>query len=126
MPVDEWAARRPGLTVAWPSDDLLGVAGVASGAGGGVGRPFLRPSDVEGSRISSAEALLELEQDPDAGEVHAPLPGQVADPGDPSDVVLAVQADVRRRPRRTEQTLILVDPKVRGCALTSVAATLMT
>ena len=45
------------------------------------------------------------------GEVDAALPGQVPDPGDPADVVLAVQADVGGRPGRAEQALVLVDPQ---------------
>ena len=79
----------------------------------GVGSPrrFGGPFGVEGLEDASAEALLEFEQDPDAGEVHAALPGQMADPGDPPDVVLAVEPDVGRRPGRTEQTFVLVDPK---------------
>ena len=49
---------------------------------------------IEGFEDASAEALFEFEQELDAGEVHAALPGQVADPGEPPDVVLAVEADV--------------------------------
>ena len=57
------------------------------------------------------EALLELEQDPDPGQVDAPVLGQVTDPQDPPDVVLAVEPDVRRGPGRAEQALVLVDPQ---------------
>ena len=32
------------------------------------------------------EALLELEQEPDPGQVHAPVAGQVTDPEDPPDI----------------------------------------
>ena len=66
---------------------------------------------VERLEDPGAEALLELEQDADAGEVHAALPGEVADPEDPPDVVLAVEPDVGRRPGRAEQALVLVDPQ---------------
>ena len=88
---------------------------VASGVrGGGVGRPLLRPFGIEGFEDPSAEALLEFEQDPDTGEVDASLPGQMADPGDPTDVVLAVEADVGWRPSRAEQPLVLVDTEGSG------------
>ena len=76
---------------------------------GAVGRPLLRPFGIEGFEDPSAEALLEFEQDPDAGEVHAALPGQMTDPGEPTDVVLAVEADVGWGPGRAEQALVLVD-----------------
>ena len=66
---------------------------------------------IEGFEDARAEALLELEQDPDAGEVDAEILGQVADPEDPPDVVLGVETDVGRRPRRAEQALVLVDPQ---------------
>ena len=69
------------------------------------------PFGVEGFEDPSAEALLELEEDPDPGEVDAAVPGQMADPGDPPDVVLAVEADVGGGPGRTEQALVLVDPE---------------
>jgi hypothetical protein len=36
---------------------------------------------------ASAEALFEFEQDPDSGEVHAAVSGQMTDPGEPPDVV---------------------------------------
>ena len=47
--------------------------------GGGIGCLRLgRAFGVEGFEDSSAEALLELEQDSDSGEVDASFPGQVA------------------------------------------------
>ena len=58
-----------------------------------------------------AEALLELEQGPDAGEVHAPVPGEVTDPQDPADVLLRVEADVGRGASGTDEALVLVDPE---------------
>ena len=88
----------------------VGVASAASS----------RPFGIEGFEDASAEALLEFEQDPDAGEVHAALPGQVADPGEPPDVVLAVEPDVGSasgpgragpRPRRCEGS---ADARSRG------------
>ena len=75
------------------------------------------PFGIEGFEDPSAEALLEFEQDPDPGEVDAALTGQVPDPGETTDVVLAVEADVGRGPGRTEQALVLVDaegPRVRA------------
>ena len=76
-----------------------------------------RPLGVERLEDPGPETLLELEQDADTGEVHASLTGEMTDPQDPPDVVLAVQADVGRRPRRAEQTLVLVDPqRARMCA----------
>ena len=56
-----------------------------------VGRPVHAVSfAVELFQDAHAEPLLELEQDADAGEVHAQVLGQVADPEDPPDVVLGV------------------------------------
>jgi hypothetical protein len=49
-----------------------------------------RPLGVERLEDPGSEAFLELEQDADAGEVHASLTGQMSDPQDPPDVVLAV------------------------------------
>ena len=134
-------APRPGWTVAWPCRGAPDVRSVSAGRapptvdrGRSVnGRPSIDrvrwfrgpgrlgldrrclgvagPFGVERLEDPSPEALLELEQDADAGEVDAALAGQVADPEDPPDVVLAVQADVGRRPRRAEEPLVLVDPQ---------------
>ncbi len=60
------------------------------------------------------------------GEVDAAVLGQVADPEDPPDVVLAVEADVGRRPGRAEQALVLVDPQGPRMHADELAATLMT
>ena len=46
----------------------------------------------QGLQDPGPEALLELEQDPDAGEVDPEVLGEVADPQDPPDVVLADRA----------------------------------
>ena len=107
-----WAARRPGWTVAWPLKVLLDLR-LRRGLGGWglCGLPDVGPFGIEGFEDASAEALFEFEQDPDAGEVHAALPGEVTDPGDPPDIVLAIEADVGRRPGRAEQPLVLVDAK---------------
>ena len=53
--------------------------------------------------------LLDLEEDADAGQVDAEVLGQVADPEDPPDVILGVEADVGWRARRADQALLLVD-----------------
>ena len=45
------------------------------------------------------------------GEIDASFAGQMPDPEDPPDVVLAVEPDIGGRPGRTEQTLVLVDPQ---------------
>ena len=71
----------------------------------------LIPFVEEGFEDPRPEALLELEQEPDPGEVHAPVPGEVADPQDPPDVVFAVQADVGRGASGADQALVLVDPQ---------------
>ena len=97
--------------VAWPVETVLGVTGAFR---------------VEGLQDPRAESLLELEQDADAGEVHAALAGEVADPEDPPDVVLAVEPDVGRRPGRAEQALVLVDPQRARMRADELAATLMT
>ena len=60
---------------------------------------------------ASAEALFELEQDPDAGEVDAALPGEMADPGEPPDVVLAIETDVGWGPCRAQEAFVFVDAK---------------
>ena len=82
---------------------------VRPGSAAGVVGLVVRSFGIEGFEDPSAEALLEFEEEPDAGEVHAALPGQVADPGEPTDVVLAVEPDVRGRPGRAEQAFVLVD-----------------
>src|SRR5262245_57733575 len=75
------------------------------------------PLGVQRLEDAGPEALLELEQDPDAGEVDAALTREVADPQDAPDVVLAVETDVGGCPRRAEQTLVLVDAqRSRMCA----------
>ena len=65
----------------------------------------------EGFQDPGPESLLELEQDPDPGEVDAAFLGQVPDPQDPPDVVLAVEANVGWGPGGAEQALVLVDPE---------------
>src|SRR5207249_3441884 len=77
------------------------------GAGLALADPFVE----EGFEDALAQPFLQLEEDPDPGEVDAPVPGQVTDPQDPPDVVLAVKTNVRRCPRGTEQSLVLVDPQ---------------
>src|SRR6478609_4776943 len=85
--------------------------------GGGGCVPVFRSFGIEGFEDPSAETLLEFEEEPDAGEVHAALPGQVADPREPTDVVLAVEPDVRGGPGRAEQAFVLVDAEgPRMCA----------
>ena len=69
------------------------------------------PFGIERLEDPRAEALLEFEQDPDPGEVHAALAGEMPDPGDAADVVLAVEPDVGRGTGRAEQPFVLVDPK---------------
>ena len=66
---------------------------------------------VERLEDADAEALLQLEEDADPGEVRPALLGQVPDPEDPADVLVRVEADVRRRARRLDQALVLVDPE---------------
>src|SRR3970282_1171360 len=56
----------------------------------------------------------ELEEDPDPGEIDAEVLGEVANPHDPPDVVLRVEADVRRRSGRADQAGVLVDPERPG------------
>src|SRR4051794_30686841 len=75
------------------------------------------PFVIEVLEDALAQPLLELEQGADPGEVHAAVPGEVPDPQDPADVLFAVQPDVGRRARRTDQALVLVDaqrPRVGG------------
>src|SRR4051812_23406926 len=76
-----------------------------------LGGPAVRSLVVETLEDPRPETLLELEEDPHAREVDAEVLGQVANPEDPPDVVLAVEPDVRRRPGRTDETLVLVDPQ---------------
>jgi hypothetical protein len=75
------------------------------------GSATAHPFVIKGLQDPFPEALLELEQDLDAREVDPPVPGQMPDPLDPADVLVAVEADVRRCPGRTEQPLIFVDPQ---------------
>ena len=49
------------------------------------------------------EFLLELEEDLDAGKIDPAVAGEVADPEDPPDVVLGIEADVRGGPRGCEE-----------------------
>src|SRR3954466_13994321 len=91
-----------------------GLGGRCRGAG--LGSPFRALGGggcfaVEAFEDPRPAALLELEQDSDPREVDAEVLGQVADPHDPTDVVLRVEADVGRRSRRADQTLFLVDPQ---------------
>ena len=67
--------------------------------------------EIRTALAARREPFLELEQDPHPGEVDAEVLGQVADPEDPPDVVLAVEPDVRGRPGRADETLVLVDPQ---------------
>src|SRR4051794_16849957 len=69
------------------------------------------PFVVEGFEDALAEALLQLEQRPDPSEVDAAVAGEVPDPQDPADVLFGIQADVGRRSRRADETLVLVDPE---------------
>src|SRR5207342_3323822 len=55
--------------------------------------------------------FLELEEEPDPGEVDAALAGQVTDPRDPPDVLVTVEADVGRGPGGAHEALVLVDPE---------------
>src|SRR4051812_40316798 len=57
------------------------------------------------------QSLLQLEQEPDAGEVDAKHSREVADPGDATNVLVAVQAGVGRGPGGADKPLILVDPE---------------
>ena len=85
--------------------------------GGGGCVPVFRSFGIEGFEDPSAETLLEFEEEPDAGEVHAALPREVADPGEPPDVVLAIQTDVGWGPCRTQEAFVFVDAKgSRVCA----------
>src|SRR5829696_3450018 len=82
-----------------------------------VSGPFTGSFVVQGLEDPLAQALLELEQGLDPGEVDAAVTGEVTDPQDPPDVLFRVQADVGRRARRADQALVLVDaqrPGVRG------------
>src|SRR3954447_2761559 len=84
--------------------------------GRGVGSPFAGSFVIEGLEDALAQALLELEEGPDPGEVDAAVTGEVPDPQDPPDVLLRVEPDVGGRARRTDQALVLVDaqrPRVR-------------
>src|SRR5205085_4085271 len=49
-----------------------------------------RPLGIEGFEDPRAQPFLQLEQEPDAGEVDAALAGQMADPGDATNVLVAV------------------------------------
>src|SRR6476659_7520174 len=86
---------------------------------GGVGL-FGRPVGACGItdfKDASAEALFEFEQDLDPGEVHATISGQVTDPGEPPDVVLAVETDLGWGPCRAQEAFVFVDAKgSRVCA----------
>ena len=103
--VTPWGPTRP------PRRPMSAAAGGVLGgrprSGASLGRAFA----VQALEDPGAQALLELEEDPHAGEVDAEVLGQVADPHDPPDVVLGVQADVGRRSRRADQPLLLVDPQ---------------
>src|SRR4029078_7477187 len=57
------------------------------------------------------ESLFQLEQDADAGEVDPEVLGQMADPHDPPAVLLGIEPNVGRGPRRADETLFLVDPQ---------------
>ena len=81
---------------------------------------------VEAFQDAGTESLLELEEDADAGEVHAQVLGQVPDPQDPTDVVLAIEPDVGPGPGRAEQALVLVDPQRARMDADQLAATLIT
>ena len=84
-----------------------GGCGCRGGFGGLLGRAFV----VEAFQDAGPEPILQLEQHAHPGQVHAEVLGQVADPQDPTEVFLGVEPDVRRRPRRTDQALFLVDPQ---------------
>src|SRR2546427_6261565 len=105
-----------------PLPRQLGNAGNAAGVSrigsdgvrgrlGPVGTGFFHPLVVERLEDAGPDALLELEEDADAGQVDAPVTGEVTDPEDPSDVLFAVEPDVRVRPSRADETLVLVDPE---------------
>src|SRR5262249_43170365 len=53
---------------------------------------------VEGFQDPRPQALLELEEDPDPCEIDASLLGEVPNPEDSTDIVFAIQPDVRRGP----------------------------
>src|SRR6478752_880073 len=102
-----------------------GIGGGRRGGGGvGAGRstgrfgcPLTGSFVVQVFEDPLAEALLELEEGLDTGEVDAAVAGQVSDPQDPPDVLLGVEADVGRRARRADEALVLVDaqgPRVCG------------
>src|SRR3989442_4177674 len=92
--------RRPGpRRVVWGTRPLArqwGNAGNAAGVSrigsdgvrgrlGPVGTGFFHPLVVERLEDAGPDALLELEEDADAGQVDAPVTGEVTDPEDPSD-----------------------------------------
>ena len=131
-------SSRPGRTVAWPSVGSPGVRVRCRRAAPGRAvdrRSVGQRSAVDrsssgwlgawfGVRVGSVARPLgvkprgyERRGAPPARtgcgcrEVDATLAGQVPDPEDPTDVVLAIETDVGRRPRRAEQTLVLVDPQ---------------
>ena len=74
-------------------------------------RRRLRSLGIERLEDPRSEPLFELEEDADAGKVDTAFAGQMADPQDAPDVVLAVETDVGRRSGRAEEALVLVDPQ---------------
>ncbi len=85
----------------------FGFAGIRCGDG----RSVAGPLGIERFEDASADALLQLEKDPDPGEIHPSLTREVADPHDPADVVLAIEPDVGGSASRAEETLVFVDPQ---------------
>ena len=53
---------------------------------------------VESFKDSFTEALLQLEEELDPGEVHAKILREVSYPEDSAEIVLGEEADVRLRP----------------------------
>ena len=107
---DHVAPRRSGRS--------RGRGGVGCGLGRPLGGPLTGSFVVQGFEDPRPEALLELEQGPDAGEVDAAVSGQVPDPEDPPDVLLASRggcwsACAPGRP----------DPRPRRCAASADART---
>ena len=96
---------------------LLGVRWRRGLGGVGLFSRTVGAFGIKDFKDASAEALFEFEQDLDPGEVHTSVSGQMTDPGEPPDVVLAIETDVGWGPCRAQEAFVFVDAKgSRVCA----------